>query len=169
VVPGFPDYDVSNLGRVRSRRRKHPKILKPDVMKRNYLRVTMAAPDGSLHRRMVHRLVLEAFKGPPPPDKPLALHGKQGTLVNTPENLRWGTQVENGYDRVRDGVSAARGERNAGGGKLTEDDIRAIRACPDEVCTVLARRFNISKTTLYITSATEEFGDGSPSYRLRSN
>ena len=43
----------------------------------------------------IHRLVCEAFHGPPPDDKPIVLHLNESALDNRPENLRWGTQKEN--------------------------------------------------------------------------
>lgn len=43
----------------------------------------------------VHRLVCEAFHGPPPVDQNICLHLNENALDNRPENLRWGTQKEN--------------------------------------------------------------------------
>jgi hypothetical protein len=43
----------------------------------------------------VHRLVCEAFHGPPPFERAVVLHLNENALDNRPENLRWGTQKEN--------------------------------------------------------------------------
>ena len=43
----------------------------------------------------VHRLICEAFHGPPPPDKQIVIHINENALDNRAENLRWGTQKEN--------------------------------------------------------------------------
>lgn len=43
----------------------------------------------------VHRLVCEAFHGPPPEGKPFVLHADENSLNNRPENLSWGSQKEN--------------------------------------------------------------------------
>ena len=43
----------------------------------------------------VHRLICEAFHGPPPADKPIVIHINENALDNRPDNLRWGTQKEN--------------------------------------------------------------------------
>ncbi|RDW14414.1 hypothetical protein DIE28_02605 [Paracoccus thiocyanatus] len=73
-VSGFPAYDVSNMGRVRSwlrrgvgsqriiDRRREPRILRGE----NGLEVRLCDLDGGLHSRRIHLLVLEAFIGPAP-------------------------------------------------------------------------------------------------------
>lgn len=43
----------------------------------------------------IARLVCEAFHGPPPFDGALCLHDDENSRNNRPENLSWGTQVEN--------------------------------------------------------------------------
>lgn len=43
----------------------------------------------------VHRLVCEAFHGPPPFPRAVVIHLDENALNNRPENLRWGTQKEN--------------------------------------------------------------------------
>ena len=43
----------------------------------------------------IHRLVCEAFHGPPPSGKPIVIHIDEDAKNNKPENLRWGTQKEN--------------------------------------------------------------------------
>lgn len=43
----------------------------------------------------VHRLVCEAFHGPPPFKGAVVIHIDENALNNRPENLRWGTQKEN--------------------------------------------------------------------------
>lgn len=43
----------------------------------------------------VHRLVCEAFHGPPPEGRPYVIHIDEDAHNNRPENLRWGSQKEN--------------------------------------------------------------------------
>lgn len=43
----------------------------------------------------VHRLVCEAFHGPPPFDGAVVIHLDEDAHNNKPENLKWGTQKEN--------------------------------------------------------------------------
>jgi len=53
---------------------------------------------GILHKGKnykVHRLVCEAFHGPPSKEKNIVLHINEDATDNRPENLKWGTQKEN--------------------------------------------------------------------------
>ena len=43
----------------------------------------------------VHRLVCEAFHGPPPFDRAVVIHLDENALNNRADNLKWGTQKEN--------------------------------------------------------------------------
>lgn len=43
----------------------------------------------------VHRLVCEAFHGPPPFDGAVVIHLDEDSHNNDPANLKWGTQKEN--------------------------------------------------------------------------
>lgn len=43
----------------------------------------------------VHRLVCEAFNGPPPPHRDVVMHIDENAANNRPNNLRWGTQKDN--------------------------------------------------------------------------
>jgi hypothetical protein len=54
---------------------------------------------GFFHRKRgnlkIHRLVCEAFYGPPPFPRAVVIHLDEDALNNRPENLKWGTQKEN--------------------------------------------------------------------------
>lgn len=43
----------------------------------------------------IHRLVCEAFYGPPPNEKSVVIHIDENALNNKSSNLKWGTQKEN--------------------------------------------------------------------------
>jgi len=105
-------YEVSDFGRVRglSRRvrdgrRIEGRILKLDHSdKRGYLRAGLVSMDGRQRKRLVHRLVLEAFAGPAPANSPHCRHLNGDPSDCHLGNLKWGTVSENAHDRVRHGT-----------------------------------------------------------------
>lgn len=117
-------YEVSDLGRVRTRRRKGSKggLLRPGLSA-DHLTVALYM-DGVPRSRLVHHLVLEAFVGPRPPGME-GCHGPGGSLVNRLDNLRWDSPSANQMDRVRDGTSN-RGERQ-GQAVLTAEIVTSCR------------------------------------------
>lgn len=114
-VPGWEgEYEVSDLGRVRSVERIVPRrsvpqtiaarILKTPPASHGYPRVNLCR-NGSYTQRTVHSLVLEAFVGPCPPGME-CLHGNGIRTDARLVNLRWGTSKENKADMVRHGNAA---------------------------------------------------------------
>lgn len=79
-------------------------------------------------RHVTHRLMLARKLGRALGKGMMALHSCRNRHCCNPDHLREGTQVENMADRVRDGTDN-RGE-NSASSKLTEDQVRAIRADP---------------------------------------
>lgn len=131
MIADFPAYAVSDLGRVKrvepklnGQMRRDP-ILKLIATKRGYHQVGLWR-DGKLHAKAVHRLVCAAFHGPPPTSQHAAAHGDGNGQNNAAGNLRWATPTQNEHDKRAHG-SVACGERQ-GSAKLTEADVRAIRA-----------------------------------------
>lgn len=96
AIPNQPDYQVSNLGRVRSFRvsKVSPRILKGDVDDAGYHRVMF----GDKTRRYIHQIVAEVFIGPPPPAHEVS-HKNHIRHDNRPENLRYATRQENLSER----------------------------------------------------------------------
>ena len=113
-IKGYERYEVSNLGRVRSKemtRINHrfqqgkyqefpcyypSKILKPDKYNAGnsiYLRVTLSK-DNKTERFSVHRLVAEAFVANPE-NKPFVNHKDNNASNNCATNLEWVTHSEN--------------------------------------------------------------------------
>lgn len=100
----FEGYRISDTGIVKSRmNNRHGigdeyHILKPVVDKHGYETVCL----GRGNRRLVHRLVAEAFI-PNPNRLPLVRHMDDNPRNNCVENLAWGTQVDNMQDCVKHG------------------------------------------------------------------
>jgi len=139
-IDGHPGYEVSSLGRVRSYRRRHnglagePRLLKQSLTDKGYLRVGLRRADGTGSRTIyVHKLVLTAFVGPAPEGMECR-HLDGISQNNRLDNLAWGTDAENGADRVR---HAKPRKVCLLGHRLTPDDILA-GTCPQ--CEELRRR-----------------------------
>lgn len=115
-VPGYESrYEVSDHGRVRSlgfymKNRGKTKSWKPGrildgfaIQPQGYRGVTLVDEQGAHKVHKVHRLVLRAFVGEPPPDKPNGLHQDDNPANNHLSNLRWGTYRDNTYDSIENG------------------------------------------------------------------
>lgn len=98
-IPNLEGYEASEEGLIYFRGR--PVKLTPTTT--GYLCFRIAGRLAS-----VHRLVCEAFHGPAPEGKPLVRHLNDQGHDNRPENLAWGNQSENMYDRVRLGNHPAK-------------------------------------------------------------
>lgn len=105
-------YEVSNIGRMRKKFRENPEyILKLQIDKDGYRRITMCHNRKRKHY-FVHRLVLNAFKGPPPFLKAECRHLDGNRSNNYWQNLEWGTRKENCRDTILHGNSLC-GEKNS--------------------------------------------------------
>lgn len=109
-----PDYDVSNLGRVRSRapqggdmrnrttgpsRPKTPRILKPGRSSSGYWSVSFGREHGS---QSTHVLVATAFLGPCPKGQEVR-HKDDDRSNSRWDNLEYGTRTQNILDAVERG------------------------------------------------------------------
>lgn len=129
AVPDYEGlYEVSDQGLVRSLRRRTSngmrggKMLKLRVAGPGYHQVTLWA-DGKPETAYVHRLVLAAFIGPLPPGQETR-HLDGNKLNNLLANLAYGTQSENGLDRVRHGTHNHAGKTHCiSGHELTPENI----------------------------------------------
>ena len=118
-IPGFGGhYEASSFGRIRvlprtvTRRSRWGRVVNNHYQQRTLShhnidsrgRVTVhIGVDGIKYSVFVHRLVLLAFHGEPPPDQE-ACHNNGFAWCNRPRNLRWDTHTENNRDRVRHGT-----------------------------------------------------------------
>lgn len=150
TIPNYPDYEVSDLGRVRSWKTGAPKELSPGRSgpKRNqYLMVNLWS-NGRGQPFKIHALVLDAFVGPRP-EGLVACHNNGDNFDNRLSNLRWGTPSSNQMDRVSHGTSN-RGDRHPLS-KLTNSQAEEIRRTYATGATTqrgLAARFGISQSAV---------------------
>lgn len=111
-IPSVPQMQASSWGRVRL---KPYSYTMPNGGVRHYRnpkprwgveQKAATGRDGVPRRRLVYilglrkcfivaRLVCEAFHGPAPKDRPIAMHLDEDPSNNKPGNLAWGTQREN--------------------------------------------------------------------------
>jgi hypothetical protein len=127
-------YEVSDQGRVRNTRTG--RVLKAGRQSRGYLTVALHRGKPQ-HSYLVHRLVLEAFRGPAPFLGAQTCHLDGDKLHNRLDNLAWCSAKENAADTARHG-DVPLGTRN-GRARLTEADVLAIRAVDCSHVTTAAR------------------------------
>jgi len=99
-IEGFLDYQVSNQGRVCS----YKNILKPRILKlkrnRHYFEIQLVTESGTCYTKLVHRLVLIAFKPNPDPSYyNMCDHINRVTTDNRANNLRWSNAQLNQLNR----------------------------------------------------------------------
>jgi hypothetical protein len=151
TIDGFPDYSVSNLGRVRrdfsGRRLDAGEILSQSPNKHGYLRVELWK-DGDRKCRRVNSLVCTAFNGQPPSADHIAAHWDGVPSNNVASNLRWATQLENAADRYRHGTDAV-GEQNPNA-KLTLNQVVEIKGAAPYIGVVrdLAKKYKVHQSTI---------------------
>ena len=103
-VGGFPNYQVSSLGRIMSQwPNRKPRILVGSTNGRPGYRVVTLWAGDERTTRTVHRIVADAFLGLRPEGMEI-LHRDGDKRNNAVSNLRHGTKSENELDKVRHGV-----------------------------------------------------------------
>ena len=137
TVAGWPEYEVSNLGRVR---RVGAGVLKATPARNGYPRVTLCR-SGRNHYQHVHVLVCVAFHGAKPSIVHEVAHADgQRTNVRA-DNLRWATFSENMRDKQRHLMAKK---------KLTAADVQEIRRSLREGISArsLAKKYNVDKANV---------------------
>jgi hypothetical protein len=144
-------YEVSSAGNVRSKPRYKktrwggevlmpPRYMSIFIDKNGYKSVGLRKPLSKSKKVEVHRLVALAFLGKPKFNE-IVLHGENGRLDNSVNNLKWGTYKQNSLDRVRDGTHN-KGEKNINA-KLTNRDVLKIKSMTGLNVTI-AQKFNVT-------------------------
>jgi hypothetical protein len=95
TIEGFENYQVSNLGNVKSFQRGKIKILKRRITKLGYDRVCLRN-ENLIKDQFVHRLVAKAFLNNDPNNFKIEVNHIDGNkLNNCVDNLEWCTTLEN--------------------------------------------------------------------------
>jgi hypothetical protein len=132
-MPGLPDVQVSSLGRVMRAGRIVPASQNKHI---GYREVRVRG-----RHFYVHRMVLHAFRGPPPKNHE-ACHANGDRGDNRIVNLRWGTRSANRRDATRHGTAAG-----GGGPRLTAEAVAEIRASSSR-SVELAARYGVSPSCI---------------------
>ncbi len=123
-IEGFSDYQISNLGRVKSLKRNKEKILKAVDGSRHYLYISLY----SLNKKStytIHRLVLKAFKLIDDFELLQCNHIDGNKQNNSIDNLEWCTNTENIRHAFKTGLLVGRkGEDNPMYGKHPSEETR---------------------------------------------
>jgi hypothetical protein len=100
-VPGFPDYQISSLGRLVSLKHSRSRELRGYRDTGGYLTVDLHSA-GARATRTIHRLIATTFIGPRPAGKEVRhLNGDKSD--NRLSNLTYGTRAQNMRDMLRHG------------------------------------------------------------------
>lgn len=119
-IPSCPDYFADEDGNIF----RNGEIIKPQDNGHGYKRIKVSL-SGKATDKYVHRLVCEAFHGPPSGGQH-ARHKNGRRADNRPQNLDWGSKAENEADKRFHGT-VVRGE-DATNSILTEAIVTQARA-----------------------------------------
>lgn len=112
-IEGFENYQISNLGRIKSKERivsnscrtyvKKEEILKTHVMKSGYLAIVLRDKEQKKHLLKIHRLIAENFI--PNPNNYTQVNHIEGNKANSAiENLEWCTPSQNTRHAMENGL-----------------------------------------------------------------
>jgi hypothetical protein len=161
-VPGYPGYEASSLGRIRSLDRMVEqgsrwgkkimrfaagRVLKQHGSAGRYLVAVLSGSDGN-KTRTVHSVICATFHGPRPEGREVA-HTDGNARNNAACNLRWATKLENAADRRRHGTQVCGSAIHTS--RLTENQVREMRKAHLEgvSATEVALDFGIHVTTAH--------------------
>lgn len=161
TIKDFENYEISNMGRVRSLPhvvtqkakygiiyyKREGRILKPSMTK-GYYRLSLSK-DGKQYNKQIHRLVAEAFI-PNPENLPVVNHKDENPLNNTVENLEWCTvQYNSNY-----GTAIARKRTKLVGRPKTKEHLRKIA----ESLSFKVGQFDLEGNLINVWSSAREAG-----------
>ncbi len=144
-IPYAQGYTVNVLGQIFHR----GKSIKTQPSKNDgYVRVNLFVDKKYIYR-LVHRIVLETFKGPCP--KGMESRHLDGIRSNNKlSNLRWGTKQQNQMDKKVHGTLSVNVGSEHPNAKLTEADVAQIKKLLDGgwFQKDIATKYNITQVTV---------------------
>ena len=141
-IPGFPDYQASDRGRVRSRKSGAWRVLRHTPHRGNGYLVVSPRVSGRYVTRSVHRLVARAFLGEAAGRDVNHINGDKHD--NRLSNLEYLSRGENHCHAYRTGL------RDAVGRKLTADQVRQVAALRGHATqTEIAQMFGVSRAIVW--------------------
>ena len=147
-IPGWPGYVAGSDGSVWSNKRGCWSQLSPSVCKVRGRKLVELSSDGKGTNKLVHHLILLAFRGGKPFRGAVTRHLNGDASDNRIANLVWGTCKENSEDRAKHGTTA-KGERS-GSAKLKEADVKVIlKELGRRTMRAIARDFGVSDSCIH--------------------
>ena len=143
TIERLPGYEFGDDGSIWSSLTNRQ--LRPERVRGGYLRVQLGRKE---RHHYVHRLILEAFAGPPPKGCE-ACHNNGDRTDNRIENLRWDTRQSNADDRRRHGTLRTGTASHLA--RLNAEQVRSIRnrrATTSLTYSQIATEFNVSRSTV---------------------
>jgi hypothetical protein len=163
IIPSFPDYEVSNCGRVKTRSRmvryihartgkEHWRVTEKRFLKEHFndrtgYKFYQLYRDKKMYNRAIHKLVAETFL--PNPSLLRDINHKNGNKYdNLVTNLEWCSDEYNHEHATKAGLKA-RGE-SISTSKLTDGSVHAIKYFIQEGYShsELSRAFKVSRATI---------------------
>lgn len=154
AIPGFPGYEVSDKGRVRSYWKRtvladSPQKVLKQGFDHKYFNVHLHKDRRSFTPK-IHRLELLTFVGPCPLGME-SCHNDGDYTNNDLTNLRWDTHKKNCIDQIQHGTQfRPQGEKHPHS-KLTGDQIHQIRelSAQGETQRAIGKRFGVAHSAIF--------------------
>jgi len=140
-IPGFPDYQASDLGRIRSCKRGSWQVLRPTQHSNTGYLVVSPRVAGRYVARSVHRLIAATFLGEAGGRDVNHINGDKTN--NALRNLEYVSRGDNHRHAYRTGL------RGPVGRKLTDEQVGRIAALKGTTTQKdIARRFGVSRSVV---------------------
>lgn len=125
IVKNYPDYMVSNKGRVKSLVYRKERMLKPGYGSNGYLTVGLTKNKKRI-TNTVHRLICQVFI-PNPENKPETNHINGIKTDNRIENLEWCTRSENAIHSYKNGLQKPKQGEDRWNSSLSNNNVLNIK------------------------------------------